>query len=108
LQSCGQKFGLYWQLFIGVLSPTRGGYGVLHFLSSNQTQIWLRLKDIAKGVILGFGYDMGIGLPVGSTGVKTKALSGVGSGSRIDQVRVRLGGLRQNPYPESVRLAGLG
>jgi hypothetical protein len=91
LQSCGQKFGLYWQLSIGVLAPTRGGYGVLHFLSSNRTQIWLCLKDIAKGAILGFGYDMGIGLPVRSTGVKTKALSRVGSGSRID--RVRLGGL---------------
>jgi hypothetical protein len=77
LKSCEQKFGLFRRLFIGVLAPTRRGYRVLHFLSSNRTQIRLRLKDIAKGVILGFGYNMGIRLPVGSAAVKAKGLSGV-------------------------------
>jgi hypothetical protein len=94
LKSCEQKFGLFRQLFIGVLAPTRRGYGVLHFLSSNRTQIQLHLKDIAKGAILDFGYTMGIGLPVGSAAVKAKGLSGVGSGSQLDRVRVRLDGLR--------------
>jgi hypothetical protein len=38
-------------LFIGVIDPTRRIDRVLQFLSSNQTQIWLCLEDIVKGVI---------------------------------------------------------
>jgi hypothetical protein len=62
-------------LFKGVLDPTRRGDGVLQFLSLNRTQIRLRSKDIAKGMILSFGYDigrnsrLGWGNPIGLTGL---------------------------------------
>jgi hypothetical protein len=72
------KFDQYGPLFIGVLGPSRRGYGVLHFLSINQTLIWLRLEDFWKG--MNFGLVM----------------------VWIPNFPARLTRLRKIPYPESV------
>jgi hypothetical protein len=48
-------------LFIRVPDPTRRGDRVLQFLSSNQTQIRLRLEDIVKG-----GGDSRVGYNTGT------------------------------------------
>jgi hypothetical protein len=90
---CRLKFIEHKLLFIELLVPSHRGRGDLAFLSTNQIQTRLRSKDIAKGVILGFDYDMEIMLLVELAGVKAKALSGVGSGNRLGRVRVGLGGL---------------
>jgi hypothetical protein len=89
---CGMKFVENMPLFIGLLVPSRRGHRDLAFLSTNQIQTRLRSKDIAKGVILGFDYDMEIMLLVELAGAKAKALSRVGSGNRLGRVRVGLGG----------------
>jgi hypothetical protein len=52
--ACRTKFDEYGPLFVGLLSPTRRGCRVLHFLSVNQTLIRLRLEDFWKGVNFGF------------------------------------------------------
>jgi hypothetical protein len=56
---CGMKFVEHMPLFIVLLVPSCRGHKDLAFLSTNQIQTRLRSKDIAKGVILGFGYDTG-------------------------------------------------
>jgi hypothetical protein len=58
------KFVEHMPLFIGLLVPSRRGHGDQAFLSTNRIQTRLRSKDIAKGVILGFGYNIEIRLPV--------------------------------------------
>jgi hypothetical protein len=50
---CGQIFDEYGPLFVGVLGPTCGGDGDLHFLSINQTLIRLRFKDFWKEMNFG-------------------------------------------------------
>jgi hypothetical protein len=59
--ACGIKYDEHGSLFIGILVPSCRGCGDLSFPSSNRTQTRLRSEDIAKGMILGFGYDTGIG-----------------------------------------------
>jgi hypothetical protein len=76
------KFIEHMPLFIGLLVPSRRGRGDLAFLSTNRIQTMLQSKDITKGAIIGFGYDMEIGL----ARFKAKALSYVGSvglGNRV-------------------------
>jgi hypothetical protein len=55
---CRMKFVEHMPLFIGLFVPSRRGHRDLAFLSANQIQTQLRLKDIAKGVIPHFGYDI--------------------------------------------------
>jgi hypothetical protein len=57
---------------------------------------------------ISFGYDMKSGFLLGWLGLRQKSLSGVGSGSRLGQVQVGLGGLRRIPYLGAVGFAGLG
>jgi hypothetical protein len=52
--ACGMKFDEYGPLFIGLLSPTRRGDGVLRFLYTNQTLSRLRLGDFWKGTSSGW------------------------------------------------------
>jgi hypothetical protein len=80
---CGMKFVEHRPLFIGLLVPSHRGCEDQAFLSTNRIETRLRSKDIAKGVILGFVYDMEIGLPIGLAGL----------GEILIRGRVRLGQL---------------
>jgi hypothetical protein len=51
---CGAKSNEHGPLFIALLVLAHRGCGVLHFLSINQTQTWLRSEDFGKGEIPGF------------------------------------------------------
>jgi hypothetical protein len=59
------KFVMHMPLFLELLVPSRRGRGDLAFLSTNRIQSQLQSKDIAKGVILDFGYDMKSGFRSG-------------------------------------------
>jgi hypothetical protein len=61
------KFDEYEPLFIGILSSTRRGDRVLHFLSINQTLIRLRLEDFWKGMNFGLVTVWKPNFPIGLT-----------------------------------------